>query len=70
MQVITLQLPLEAVQSLLHVLGQLPSSSGVYPLMADIQRQGKEQLDQQAEEAARAKYAPKPEAKETSDENA
>jgi hypothetical protein len=65
---INLQLPLEAVQSLLHVLGKLPCDSGFDPLRMEIIKQSNAQIEQQQEAAARAKYAPQ--ATEASDENA
>jgi len=68
MQVITLQLPLEAVQSLLHVLGNLPTSSGAYPLMVEIQRQGQVQLQQKQVDAQTEQAAP--EQTEAANENA
>jgi hypothetical protein len=70
MQVITLQLPTEAVQSLLHVLGKLPCDSGFDPLRLEIIKQANAQIEQQTEAAARAKYAPQPQPAEAPNEDA
>lgn len=44
---ITLTLTKDEVQAILHVLGQLPTSSGVWPLAVKIKEQAEEQLKEQ-----------------------
>lgn len=44
MQEITLKLPVEAVNAVLQTLGQLPTSSGAFPLLVEIKRQADEQV--------------------------
>lgn len=46
---INLTLPIDAVQTILNVLGELPTKAGVFPLMMEIKRQGDEQLPKQEE---------------------
>lgn len=41
---ITLNLTLLSVESILRVLGQLPTSSNAYPLMMDVKKQTEEQI--------------------------
>jgi hypothetical protein len=45
--VITLTLTKDEVQAILQVLGQLPTSSGVWPLAVKIKEQAEEQLKEQ-----------------------
>ena len=44
MQEITLTLTAEEVQSIFNVLGQLPTSSGAFPLMMKIKEQAESQV--------------------------
>ena len=44
---ITLTLTKDEVQAILQVLGQLPTSSGVWPLAVKIKEQAEEQLKEQ-----------------------
>jgi hypothetical protein len=44
MNTLTLTLTVEEVNAILQALGQLPSSSGVYPLLVKIKEQGEEQV--------------------------
>jgi hypothetical protein len=44
MKTINLNLPVEAVNSILQTLGQLPTSSGAFPLMVEIKKQADEQM--------------------------
>lgn len=50
---ITLKLDLQEVNGLLNIMGQLPTSSNVWPLAAKVRAQAEEQLpkEEQAEEA-------------------
>jgi hypothetical protein len=41
---IQLNLTIEEVNSILSVLGQLPTSSGAYPLLTKIRKQGEDQV--------------------------
>jgi hypothetical protein len=41
---ITLTLPVESVNAILQTLGQLPTSSGAFPLMVEIKKQADEQV--------------------------
>lgn len=50
MQEITLTLTLDEVQSIFGVLGQLPTSSGAYPLMMKIKEQAEAQAPAQPEQ--------------------
>ena len=53
--VIELKLEIAEVNSILKVLGELPSKSGAWPLMVKIQEQAKAQLpDQEQEEEQQA----------------
>ncbi|MEC7132019.1 MAG: hypothetical protein VXW99_01125 [Pseudomonadota bacterium] len=53
--VIELKLEMAEVNSILKVLGELPSKSGAWPLMVKIQEQTKAQLpDQEQEEEQQA----------------
>jgi hypothetical protein len=45
--VITLTLTKDEVQAILQVLGQLPTSSGVWPLAVKVKEQAEEQLKEQ-----------------------
>lgn len=47
MQEITLSLSVEEVNSILGVLGELPSKTGAWPLIVKIQNQAKAQLPEQ-----------------------
>jgi len=51
MQEITLTLTAEEVQSIFNVLGQLPTSSGAFPLMVKIKEQAEAQVPPQPSEA-------------------
>jgi hypothetical protein len=53
MKKITLSVTPESAQDILRVLGQLPTSSGAYPLLVDLKKQYDEQVqqDSQQEEA-------------------
>lgn len=51
MQEITLTLTAEEVQSIFNVLGQLPTSSGAFPLMVKIKEQAEAQVPPQSSEA-------------------
>ena len=44
---VTLTLKVEEVNGILQTLGQLPTSSGAYPLMVKIKQQADEQLPQE-----------------------
>lgn len=44
---ITLTLKVEEVNAILQTLGQLPTSSGAYPLMVKIKEQAESQLPQE-----------------------
>ena len=44
MKTINLNLSVEAVNSILQSLGQLPTSSGAFPLMVEIKKQADEQM--------------------------
>jgi hypothetical protein len=44
MSTVTLTLPVEAVNSILQTLGQLPTSSGAFPLLMEIKKQADEQM--------------------------
>lgn len=44
---ITLKLAIEEVNLILNVMGDLPSKTGVFPLMQKIQAQGNEQLPEE-----------------------
>ena len=44
---ITLTLTKDEVQAILQVLGQLPTSSGVWPLAVKVKEQAEEQLKEQ-----------------------
>ncbi len=46
----TLDLTLEEVNAVLNVLGELPSKSGVFPLIMKIQEQAKVQLSEEPKE--------------------
>ena len=50
MQDITLTLTADEVQSIFNVLGQLPTSSGAYPLMVKIKEQAEVQIPPQVSE--------------------
>lgn len=50
MQDITLTLTADEVQSIFNVLGQLPTSSGAYPLMVKIKEQAEAQIPPQVSE--------------------
>lgn len=50
MQNVTLTLSLDEVQSIFQVLGQLPTSSGAFPLMMKIKEQAEAQAPAQPEE--------------------
>jgi hypothetical protein len=41
---ITITLPVESVNAILQTLGQLPTSSGAFPLLVDIKKQADEQV--------------------------
>ena len=43
---ITLNLPLESVNAILNVLGDLPSKTNVYPLIVEIQNQAQAQVNE------------------------
>lgn len=47
---IKLELSAEQVNAIMQTLGQLPTSSGAYPLVMEIKRQAEEQLAAQAKE--------------------
>ena len=51
---ITLKLDLQEVNTLLNVMGQLPTSTNVWPLAAKIRSQAEEQLPKEAPEQAPA----------------
>jgi hypothetical protein len=44
---VTLKLPVESVNDILQVIGQLPTSSGAFPLMVEIKRQADECIKNQ-----------------------
>lgn len=44
MKEVTIKLPVESVNAILQTLGQLPTSSGAFPLMVEIKRQADEQV--------------------------
>jgi hypothetical protein len=44
MKEVTLTLPVESVNAILQTLGQLPTSSGAFPLMVEIKKQADEQM--------------------------
>ena len=44
MKEITITLPVESVNAILQTLGQLPTSSGAFPLMVEIKKQADEQM--------------------------
>jgi hypothetical protein len=46
MKEITLTLPVEHINAIIQTLGQLPTSSGAFPLMLEIKRQAEEQLQE------------------------
>ena len=46
---ITLELQIEEVNSLLQVLGELPSKTGAWPLMMKIKEQAERQVEPEAE---------------------
>jgi hypothetical protein len=46
MKNITLTLSVDNVNAILQTLGQLPTSSGAFPLMVDIKRQADEQVQE------------------------
>jgi hypothetical protein len=46
--VITLELQVEEVNSLLQVLGELPSKTGAWPLMVKIKEQAEQQVEPEA----------------------
>lgn len=48
---VNLELAVEEVNAILQTLGNLPTSSGAYPLMMNIKQQAEAQLPQQPEEA-------------------
>jgi hypothetical protein len=41
---VTITLPVEAVNSILQTLGQLPTSSGAFPLLVEIKKQADDQM--------------------------
>jgi hypothetical protein len=41
---VTITLPVESVNAILQTLGQLPTSSGAFPLMVEIKKQADEQM--------------------------
>jgi hypothetical protein len=45
MEEITLKIKLEDANAIMSVLGQLPTSSGAYPLLLEIKRQLEEQVN-------------------------
>jgi hypothetical protein len=47
---ITLKLTVEEVNGILQTLGQLPTSSGAWPLVVKIKQQAEEQLPKKEEE--------------------
>lgn len=47
---ITLVFRIEEVNAILNVLGQMPTSSGIYPLLMKIKSQAEAQLPQQAQQ--------------------
>lgn len=49
---IAIKLQLEEVNGLLNVLGQLPTSTNIWPLAAKIRQQAEEQLPKQEQEDA------------------
>lgn len=49
---ITLKLQLDEVNGLLNVMGQLPTSTNIWPLAAKIRQQAEEQLPKQEQEDA------------------
>lgn len=49
---VTLNLAVEEVNAILHTLGNLPTSSGAWPLVVKIKEQAEAQLPAQSEEAA------------------
>lgn len=51
---ITLTLTLDEVNDILKVLGQLPTSSGAYPLLMKIKSQAEQSLKAQSEEQKEA----------------
>jgi hypothetical protein len=44
MKNIILTLPVESINAILQTLGQLPTSSGAFPLMIEIKKQADEQM--------------------------
>lgn len=48
MKDITLALSVDHVNAILQTLGQLPTSSGAFPLMVEIKRQADEQIQETA----------------------
>jgi hypothetical protein len=48
---VNLNLTVEEVNAILHTLGNLPTSSGAWPLVVKIKEQAEGQLPPQAEEA-------------------
>lgn len=48
---ITLNLAVEEINAILHTLGNLPTSSGAWPLVVKIKEQAEAQLPAQTEEA-------------------
>ncbi len=50
MQDIALILKIEQVNAILQTLGQLPSSSGVFPLMMEIKKQAEEQIQSEKQD--------------------
>ncbi len=47
---ITLKLSVEEINSILHVLGDLPSKTGAWPLIVKIKEQAQEQLPKETQE--------------------
>ena len=45
---ITLTLSVEEVNAVIQVIGQLPTSSGAYPLLMKIKQQGESQIPEQS----------------------
>jgi len=46
---VTLTLDIEQVYAILQTLGQLPTSSGAFPLLVEIKKQAEEQVKKPAE---------------------
>lgn len=51
-QNLTLELAVQEVQALLQILGELPSKTGVFPLILKIESQAKSQLQPEQEQEA------------------